>query len=214
MTKYSVAVVDDHFLLSQAISGVVDSFANFTVCYLSKNGEELIQKIKSIQVPDLVLMDVNMPIMNGIETTKWLSENYPNIKVLALSVEENENTIIQMIKSGAKGYLLKDTDKFTLEKALNKVIETGFYHSNTVAQALMHSVTTNEPEIEKNNLKEVEIQFLKLVCTELTYKEIAEKMSVSPKTVDGYRDNLFVKLNVKNRIGLVLYAIKNKIYNL
>jgi DNA-binding NarL/FixJ family response regulator len=155
-------------------------------------------------------MDVNMPIMNGIETTKWLTENHPEVYVLALTVEEDESTILKMIRAGAKGYLLKDVDKKTLEFALLKTIETGFYHSNIVVDVLVNSVTGKNGHMEV--LKDTETEFLKLLCTEMTYKEIANKMNLSPKTIDGYRDNLFVKLNVKNRIGLVIYAIKNKIF--
>lgn len=211
MKKYSVVIVEDHTLLSQAIAGVVDKFEFFKVSYLCKNGIELVEQFKSIKnIPDIVLMDINMPIMNGIETTKWINDNHPHVNVLALTVEEDENTILKMIRSGAKGYLLKDVDKKTLEIALLKIMENGVYHSDIVTDALMNSVTGKcQHEI---SLKENEIEFLKLICTELTYKEIAEKMNLSPKTIDGYRDILFVKLEVKNRIGLVLYAIKHKIY--
>lgn len=212
MKKYTAAIVDDHLLLSQAIAGIVNGFENFEVIYLCKNGQDLVNKFKLNQIPDIVLMDVNMPIMNGIETTQYIAKHYPNVNVLALTVEEDENTILTMIRCGAKGYLLKDTDKKVLEEALNKIMETGFYHSNIVADALMHSVS--KPSDYKPILKDVEIELLKLICTELTYKEIADKMNLSPKTIDSYRDNLFEKLDVKNRVGLVLYAIKNEIFTL
>lgn len=210
MKTYSVVIIEDHTLLSQAITDVVNNFEKFKVAFSCKNGADFIEKIATHPLPDIVLMDINMPIMNGIETTKWISENYPDIYVLALTVEEDENTILKMIRAGAKGYLLKDVDKKTLEHALLKTIEMGFYHSNIVVDVLVNSVTgkSNSEEF----LKENEIEFMKLLCTEMTYKEIANKMCLSPKTIDGYRDNLFVKLNVKNRIGLVIYAIKHKIF--
>ncbi|WP_339888008.1 response regulator transcription factor [uncultured Flavobacterium sp.] len=211
MKKHSIVLVEDHTLLSQAIAGIVDKFESFKVSYLCKNGAELVEQFKSKNnIPKIVLMDINMPIMNGIETTEWISKNHPEVAVLALTVEEDENTILKMVRAGAKGYLLKDVDKQTLEIALLKIIETGVYHSNIVTDALMNSVTGKSQQ--EAILKENEIEFLKLICTELTYKEVADKMNLSPKTIDGYRDNLFVKLNVKNRIGLVLYAIKHKIY--
>lgn len=211
MKKHSIVLVEDHTLLSQAIAGIVDKFESFKVSYLCKNGSELVEQFKSKNnIPEIVLMDINMPIMNGIETTEWITKNHPEVAVLALTVEEDENTILKMVRAGAKGYLLKDVDKQTLEIALLKIIETGVYHSNIVTDALMNSVTGKNQE--EATLKENEIEFLKLICTELTYKEVADKMNLSPKTIDGYRDNLFVKLNVKNRIGLVLYAIKHKIY--
>jgi len=211
MKKHSIVLVEDHTLLSQAIAGIVDKFESFKVSYLCKNGSELVEQFKSKNnIPEIVLMDINMPIMNGIETTEWITKNHPEVAVLALTVEEDENTILKMVRAGAKGYLLKDVDKQTLEIALLKIIETGVYHSNIVTDALMNSVTGKNQD--EATLKENEIEFLKLICTELTYKEVADKMNLSPKTIDGYRDNLFVKLNVKNRIGLVLYAIKHKIY--
>lgn len=210
MEKYSVAIIEDHTLLSEAIAEVINKFELFHVDFLCKNGADLVEKLKKHSAPKIILMDVNMPIMNGIETTKWLSENHPEIYVLALTVEEDESTILKMIRAGAKGYLLKDVDKKTLEFALKKTIETGFYHSNLVVDVLVNSVTGKSNT--KEALKDTEIEFLKLLCTEMTYKEIANKMHLSPKTIDGYRDNLFVKLDVKNRIGLVIYAIKNKIF--
>jgi DNA-binding NarL/FixJ family response regulator len=214
MTHFSVVIVDDHTLLSQAIQGMVDTFEKFTVLYTCKNGQELVEKFSNSQkhIPDVVLMDINMPIMNGIETTAWISKVHPNVNVMALSVEDDDITVLKMLKAGAIGYLLKDTEKAILEKALIEIAETGFYHSKNVTNLLMKSVSGN---IEKELIfKERELAFMKLSCTELTYKEIAHKMCLSPKTIDGYRNDLFVKLNVKNRVGLVMYAIKNKIYTL
>ncbi len=150
-----------------------------------------------------------MPLLDGIATTKILNENFPKIKVLALSVEENEKTILKMLRAGAKGYLMKDTKKEILEEALSQVIEKGYYHTNTISKILIGSLTKDEMEIE---LKEREIEFIKHACTEMTYKEIAEKMFLSPKTIEGYRDSIYEKLNFKNRIGLVLYAIRNDLF--
>ena len=207
MDKYKVAIVEDYKLLSQAIGEIINGFDNFELLYTCENGKELIERIDSKAQPDIILMDVNMPIMGGIETTKWLQEHKPDVHVLALSVEDDERTIIDMVKSGAKGYLLKDTNKKALEEAMLYLMEHGIYHTKLVNDALFHSL--NDDELQ---LKENEITFLELICSEKTYKEVADIMCLSPKTIDGYRDQLFVKLNVKNRIGLVLYAIKHKIY--
>ena len=213
MKTHKVIIVEDHMLLSQAIAGLVNSFDNFEVPYLCKNGKELLTQLKnSNDIPEIVLMDVNMPILNGIETTEIIKKEYPQINVIALSVEGNDETIIKMLKAGAKGYLLKDVEKEVLETALQEVLETGYYHTKSVANILMNSL--NDDGASESKLKEREIEFIKLVCSELTYKEIAEKMFLSPKTIDGYRDTLFQKLHIKNKIGLVLYAIKNKIVNL
>jgi DNA-binding NarL/FixJ family response regulator len=213
MKNFSVVVVDDHTLLSQAIGGMVNTFKKFTVLYTCKNGQELIEKFSLPEyIPDVVLMDINMPILNGIETTEWIRENYPEVNVMALSVEDEDYTILKMLKAGAVGYLLKDTEKIILEKALIEIVENGFYHTKNVTNILMNSISGNE--IKEIVFKERELVFMKLACTELTYKEIADKMCLSPKTIDGYRNTLFSKLNVKNRVGLVMYAVKNKIYTL
>ena len=208
--KNRVAVVDDHTLLSEAIAGLVRQFPDFEVVAVCKNGKELLNYLKnSKKHPNIVLMDVNMPVMNGIETTLALSKDFPEVKVIALSIEEDEQIILKMIRAGAKGYLLKDTQKEVLKQALIDVEKVGFYHSNTVKKILKSAENNPKKEIV---LKEREIEFLKLACTEMTYKEIADVMCLSPKTVEGYREALFQKLNVKNRTGLLLYAIKNNIF--
>ncbi|WP_299135535.1 response regulator transcription factor [uncultured Tenacibaculum sp.] len=213
MMKYSVVVVDDHTLLSQAIEGMVNTFDKFKVLYTCKNGKEVSDKFLGSprNIPDIVLMDVNMPVMNGIETTHWIVENYPNVHVMALSVEDADGTILKMLKAGAVGYLLKDTQKGVLEKALLELMENGFYHTKEVTNLLLDSVSGKNGR-STVSFKENELKFMRLACSELTYKEIAEKMFLSPKTIDGYRDSLFTKLDVRNRVGLVMYAIKNKLY--
>ena len=213
MKEFTVVIVDDHTLLSQAIQAMVNTFDKFRVLYTCKNGEELVNKFSEPENrPNVVLMDINMPIMNGIETTEWISKNYSFVNVMALSVEDEDNTVLKMLKAGAVGYLLKDTEKSILEKALIEIVENGFYHTKNVTNLLMKSISGNlEEEIILNDRQ---VNFLKLACTELTYKEIADRMNLSPKTIDGYRDALFTKLNVRNRVGLVMYAIKNKVYTL
>ena len=208
--KKSVVVVDDHNLLSQAIGSLVNGFDGFEMSYTCKNGQELMNKLKNPEnIPDLVLMDINMPILNGIETTILVSEKYPEVHVLALSIEEEETTILKMLRAGAQGYLMKDTKKEVLEEALRQVSEKGYYHTNTIAQILVGSLHKKEPQIQ---LTERELQFLEHACTEMTYREIAEQMFLSPKTIEGYRNSIYEKINVKNRIGLVLYAIRNDLF--
>lgn len=212
MQKNSVVIVEDHTLLSQAIASIVNSFDKFKVLYLCKNGRELIDKFSESarHVPDIVLMDINMPIMNGVETTEWITGHHPLVHVLALTVEDDEATILRMLRVGAKGYLLKDTEKSILEHALTEVMDAGYYHSKAVSSLLVRSLSGKNSDTIR--FKENELTFMKLACTEMTYKEIADKMCLSPKTIDGYRDTLFEKLNIKNRVGLAVYAIKNKIY--
>ncbi len=210
--KHKIAIVDDHTLLSQAIGNLIESFDDFETDGIFHNGQELINALKNKTIqPEIVLMDVNMPVLNGIETTKILTKEFPSLLVLALSVDEDENTIIQMLKSGAKGYLSKDIQKDMLHLALTNTLQQGFFHTQNVTDALLGSLKKKN---ELEDLKEREIEFIQLACTDLTYKEIAEKMFLSPKTIDNYRDAVFSKLNIKNRVGLVLFAIKTGIYRI
>ncbi len=169
--KYSVVVVDDHTLLSQAIEGMVNTFDKFKVLYTCKNGKEVEEKFTASpkNVPDIVLVDVNMPVMNGIETTKWIVKNHPQVHVMALSVEDADGTILKMLKAGAVGYLLKDTKKDVLETALLEMMDNGFYHTKNVTSLLIDSVSgkTRRSNVE---FKENELKFMRLACSELTYK--------------------------------------------
>ena len=211
MTKHAIAIIDDHLLFAQSLKGLINTFDQFEVTHEANNGKTFIENLKkSSNLPEIALMDMNMPIMDGAETTYWLQKNFPGIKVLALSMDDDENSILKMIRNGAKGYLLKDIHPDILLEALNGVLQEGFYHTKRVSDTLVGSLHTDndKPNIE---LLERELEFLKLASTEMTYKEIANVMNLSPKTIDGYREQLFKKLEVKNRIGLVIYAIKNEI---
>lgn len=208
---HTVAIVDDHLLLSGSLEKLINSFDGFKVIYHASNGRELQQKIKRIQeLPEIILLDINMPVMDGFETVEWLTANHPGIRVLALSMEDEERTILKMLQKGAKGYLLKDITPEKLHIALQEVVERGYYHSEKVAATLLHSI---QPSYQKDEIKfkANELTFLQLACSEMTYKEIADVMSLSPKTIDGYRQELFNKLNIKNRVGLVIYALKNNL---
>ncbi len=211
MKTYSVVIVDDHSLFAQSLQGLINTFKDFQVLYHVKNGKELIQKLETnSNAPDVILLDINMPVMNGLETMEWLKANRPDQKVIVLSMDDDEETIIRMLRNGARGYLLKDIDPSIFKEALTDVINKGFFYSDRVSKTLLGSLNKEEKQIVK--LKERELEFLKHACTEMTYKEIAGKMFLSPKTIDGYREALFEKLQVRSRIGLVLYAIKNQIF--
>lgn len=211
--KYKVAVVDDHVLLSSAIGEMINGFESFECLFSCGNGKELLTKLTNpLNAVDIVLMDVKMPVMDGVEATAALAEMHPQIKVVALSMEDGEETIIKMLRAGAKGYLLKDSKKEILEKALLEVIDYGFYYTNEVSKILMSQL--NGETTPESLLSDRELEFVGYACTDLTYKEIAAKMFLSPKTIDNYRDSVFHKLEVKNRVGLVLYAIKNQLVTL
>ncbi|MCC6287629.1 MAG: response regulator transcription factor [Chitinophagaceae bacterium] len=210
-----VAIVDDHTLLRNALGKLIESFNNFAVAFEAANGEELKQLLTKKYIPDIILLDVNMPGMNGFETAEWLYKNYPQIKVLALSMLSDESTIIRMLKLGAKGYILKTTDPEELQMALSSVMKKNFYLSDYISGKVIGGLNKNmDVTDDVVYLTEKEKEFLKLVCSDLSYKDIAEKMFVGQRRVEDYRNTLFEKLKLKSRVGLVLYAIKNGIFEI
>jgi len=212
-----IALADDHVLLRKGLASLVQNLG-YTVLLEADNGQELIEKISSGELPELILMDINMPEKDGYETTLWLKEHYPDIKVLALSMYDDETAIIRMLKNGARGYILKDSEPGELRTAMESVLNKGFYYSEMITGRLMRTITDMDDAQSGTkklfNLSEREVDFLKLVCTEMTYKEIASQMHLSPRTIDGYRDALFEKLDIKTRTGLAIYAIKNGLVQL
>lgn len=210
----NIVLTDDHVLLRNGLASLVKSLGH-EVYFEANNGKDLIAKLNPEKIPDIILLDINMPEMDGYETASWLKENHPEIKVLALTMYDNENAIIRMLNCGAKGYILKDSDPDELELAIDSMMAKGHYYTEMVNNKLL--IALGKQEEEKNelkillNLNDKEKHFLELCCTELTYKEIAEKMFISHRTVDNYRDVLFEKLHLKTRVGLVMFAIKNGI---
>lgn len=208
--KIQVAVADDHSLLRNALARLIASFDNYTVIFEADNGKDVKEKLSKHVIPDIILLDVNMPESDGYETARWIYKNFPQVKVLALSMFSDEGTIIRMLRLGAKGYIMKNADPEELKLALDSVLKKDFYLSEYISGKIISGLhkDIDMPE-EPIVLNEKEKEFLRWVCTELTYKDIAGKMFVSPRTVDDYRNSLFEKLKVKTRIGLVLYAIRN-----
>lgn len=205
-----IAMADDHVMIRQALAGLVESFGEYRVILQAATGKELLDKLDAGNLPELILLDISMPEMNGIQTAKALSKQYPEIKILALSMMDDENSVVSMVRNGARGYILKDAEPAALQKAMDDVLTRGFHYSELVTGRMFHNLQKNDHPDQSYaaKLSDREIEFLKLSCSELTYKEIADQMHVSPRTVDGYRDALFEKLGVKSRVGLVLYAIK------
>jgi DNA-binding NarL/FixJ family response regulator len=209
----SIAIVDDHLLIAKALGEIIEKFGQYNVLYEVENGAVLIERFKQPKnIPDIVLLDVSMPVMNGFETAAWLKKNHPEILILALSMQDDEQSLIKMIKSGANGYLLKNVHPTELEKALQTLVSKGFYYPDwATSKVLMNIAADEETANLPVKLSDREIEFLQFACTEMTYKEIGEKMFCSPRTVEGYRDALFDKLQLKTRVGLVMFAMKNGI---
>lgn len=211
MKKHTIVIIDDHTLIAKALSGIISNFEQFEVIYDCENGKDLIDKLKLKSViPSLVLLDISMPIMDGFETAKWLKEHHPEIKIMALSMQDDDQSVIKMIKNGAHGYLLKNTHPADLEKALIRLMEDGYYYPEWASKIVFSNIK-NENSTDNNlpKLTQREKEFLKYSTSEMSYKEISEKMFCSPRTIESYRDNLFEKLEIKTRVGLAVFAIKN-----
>ena len=201
-------MADDQAILRKGVAEILSKFDNITVVMQAGDGRELISKLTAAEtLPDVCIVDINMPEMNGYDTAAAIKKTWPKIKILALSMYDTELNIIKMLRSGANGYVLKDADPEDLRIAIAEVYEHGFYTSKLVTGRML-TMLHNPTEHVALDLNDKELQFLKYCCTELTYKEIAEKMFLSPRTIDGYRESLFNKLKTTSRTGLVMFTIK------
>lgn len=213
---HSIVIVDDHLLIAKALSSIIEHFSNYKVLYECENGQALIEKLKQKKnIPDIVLLDIVMPVMDGLETAQWLRENHPQVIVMALTMQNDDDSLIKMIQSGAKGYLHKNVHPTELEKALDMLVQKGFYYPDWATSRVLNTIAAgnNKPAAD-HNLTDREKEFMQYACTELTYKEIGEKMFCSARTVEGYRDALFEKLGMKTRVALALYAVKIGLHKL
>lgn len=211
MSLIHIAIVDDHTLFRTGLAALLGEFPELKISFQANNGQQMQELLKIHQQPDVILMDINMPILDGRQATSWLKTNYPEIKVLALSMFNDDKEVIGMLRNGASGYMLKESDPRELLEAIKELYTKGIHFNSMVTGKLLHTVLHQQhPEVFTTR----ELDFLRLCCSELTYKEIADEMCVSVRTIDNYRDALFAKLNLRSRTGLVLYSIKNHLVNL
>lgn len=215
-----LALVDDHRLFRKGLISLIEMVCtDCEILFEADNGVDLQQKLIKGKEPDIILMDVNMPQMDGFATVQWLNENYPLIKILVVSMIEKEESIVRMLKLGVKGYLSKDVEPKELGHALNAVMNKGFYYTDFITGKLVHSLQNDNDGNKKTSaaiqsMNDREKDFLRLACSEFTYNEIAAQMFLSPKTIDGYRNSLFEKLQVKSRVGMALYAVRHGLVQL
>lgn len=214
--KHSIVIADDHILIAKAISSIIERFSNYEVLFEVENGSELVSRFNQVKsLPDIVLLDISMPVMDGFATMLWLRENHPGIKVMALTMQGDDDSLIKMIRAGASGYLNKNVHPSELNKALDAIVNKGYYYPEWATSRVFQALSRGEDIPEQGiGLSAREKEFLKYACTEFTYKEIAEKMICSPRTVESYRDSLFEKLGVKTRVALALYAVKSGLYKI
>lgn len=208
---FNIALVDDHKMFRSGIAALLNEYADINILFEANNGIELQNKITLYPDTQVILMDINMPHMNGYISTQWVKYNYPNIQILALSMYDDEQAIIKMLKAGASGYILKEAEISELHKAIIHLVEKGFYTNDLVSGNLIRSIQKDNLSTVNVKLTEKELLFLQLCASELTYKEMAEQLDIAIRSVDNYSRSLFEKTGAKSRVGLVLWALKNKL---
>ncbi|TCC99001.1 response regulator transcription factor [Pedobacter psychroterrae] len=208
-----IAIADDHKIFRTGLIAVLKDVDEFNVVLEAGSGTELIEQIAT-EKPDLILMDIKMPDMDGLQTTLYIREHFEDIKILVISMYHENKYIIDMMKAGANGYLLKNAEPKEIIQAINTVYHTGFYFNQPMSGTLMKDLLGLQPSSSSQSeavLNEREIDVLKLICEERSNVEIADKLCLSVRTVEGYRTKLFEKIGSKNIVGLVLYAVKQGI---
>lgn len=210
--KIKIGLADDHQLFLKSLALMLNTLQRFEVVVEAVHGVDLQQKLKMVkELPEIILIDVNMPVMDGGATATWLKQNYPNIYLVALSMNDKDQTIVRMFKAGCCSYLLKDIHPTELEKALIEIYEKGYYNAD-VCNVNFRRLLSNEeirPKVTEN-----ELRFLNLACSDMTYKSIAMEMNLSERTIDGYRESLFEKFSVQSRVGLCLEALRQEFVKL
>jgi two-component system, NarL family, invasion response regulator UvrY len=213
----SIAIVDDHALFRQGLIALIERYNEdhrYKILFEAENGLDMSKKIKPDHKPDIVLMDISMPQMDGFDSVIWLNNNYPEINVIAMTMLEDTESVLRMMKLGVKAYLSKAMHVGEVQNALECVRQNKIFFSDFVSSKLLERHKTVEDNYrvagkrQINKLTENEKIFLELACSELSYFEIAKKMNLSPKTIDGYRHALFDRFDVSSRVGLVLHAVK------
>ena len=218
MKNIRIALVDDENLFREGLANLLCTNPEYELVAQAENGKKLLEKIKQLAVlPDIALLDLNMPEMNGVELNYILQKEYPGIKVVILSIYGEDKYISKMVEAGACGYLKKNCETWELFNTLNNTANLGFYFNSDVVRALRNSVHYRKQSIQNLNnipitLTEREVAILKMICNEFTNAEIAEKLFISQRTVDGHRTNLLSKIGCKNTAGLVIFAIRYGIF--
>ena len=214
MDIIKVAIADDHKIFRKGVIHSLRPYHNIKFVLEAENGEELIQGVESAK-PDIILMDLKMPVKDGIETTKYLNKHFPAIRILILTMYEDERFVGHLMDSGANGYLLKSTDPEEIKQGITDVMRTGFYLNNFVNRVLIKKNYAKQkfnPNLNSEVIiSEREKEVLSLVCMEYTAQEIAQKMDISSRTVEAIKDRLMERFGVKNSVGLVFFAMKNSL---
>jgi DNA-binding NarL/FixJ family response regulator len=214
MNIIRVGIADDHKIFRKGVILSLRQYTNISFIFEAENGEELLSMLEQEQ-PDVVLMDLRMPTKDGIETTKEVSRRFPDVKVLILTMFEDERFVSHLMENGANGYLLKNADPSEIKRAIMEVMSKGYYLNNFVNRVLLKKTNNRNKTIPSLNseivLSDKEKEVIQLLCREYTAAEIAQKMEISPRTVESIKDRLMERFGLKNTAGLVFYAVKNNL---
>ncbi len=211
--KITIAIADDHAMLRKGIINLLSLHGKIVSLFDVDSGIEVLEYLKKHIIPDILILDVTMSGKDGFETAKWVSQHFPQIKILALSMHYDESTILKMIQAGAKGYISKKNDPEMLHEAIVTLFDNGVYLQESLSAKIFQGIQNNILLTSSNLaiLNDKEKTFLSLLCQELPYKEIAQRMFLSRRTIDDYTRKLAKKLNVKGKSGLIVYAVNNKL---
>lgn len=212
MSKIKIAIADDYKIYRDGLKVGLSADENFEVIFEADNGEDLLKALETNAI-DVIIMDLKMPVMDGMEATKKVRKDYPGIKVLVVTMYDDDKFIIHLMENGANGYLLKNTEPEEIRKSIYAVHENGYYFNDVVNKALLKKLVLKnnlKPSFNQNvELSEREMEVLKLICEEKTAAEIAKDIFLSPRSVEGIRQRLIEKVGVRNTAGLVMFAVKN-----
>lgn len=218
MRKIKLALCDDHTLFRVGMSTILSQIHDFELILEAGNGQELIDRIPR-KTPDVVLLDLQMPVMDGTATADYLREHHPLIKIVVLTMHDEDRMVLHLLEKGVSGYLLKDAEAGEVEKAIRKVMDEGVYLNEFVSRAMLRRMT-NKKDVPRQTgpfynskilLSEREKEVLTLICEGLSTNEISEKIFLSPRTVEGHRLRILEKTGTKNTAGMVAYAFKNNL---
>ncbi|OUR98288.1 DNA-binding response regulator [Flavobacteriales bacterium 33_180_T64] len=219
-TKITLAIADDELLFRQGLISILSKEKHLDILFDAQDGNDMMSQLRAAkQLPELVITDLKMPGLNGVETTKLIRKEFPDIKIIALTSYFSKPFIINMISIGAVAYLAKNSTPKLMLTTIREVAEKGFYYDEQVMKFIHEGLLNSNEQNKKSNFDTTyftkrEKEVLKLICEQFTTNEIAEKLFISPRTVDGHRNNLLLKTESKNLAGLVVYAIQNKLVNL
>ncbi len=211
MSRINICIVDDHNLFRKAMVRLLKTFKRIQEVTEAQNGKDLI-KLLSKQTPDVILLDLEMPVMNGVETAEFVIRKYPDVKLIVLTQHDSEKYILHMLEMGVHSFLLKNANPDELERAIYSVHDKDFYHNDLISSVMRKSIAlrAEKPVFSKlAELSDREKEIFKLICEELSLKEIGHRLNISDKTIHSHKANIQSKLGVKNTVGMIKYAYES-----